>query len=231
METLTEKNKEYLIALPERKELEFLGHSFFLSHKLEDFLPEVNHYIIRPYSFSPLEKAIPKEEMNKVFFDFLNQNPLVKEHLQSLPKGIYCFGHNHMPWILHYEEKTFINPGAIGGSLDGNPRLSYIQLTLGKNQLQGEIIRLSYNAEKMEEDIRLSSLYQRAGDWAELTIESLYTAEDEVIWLFENMKKWAKEEKRDHVFPIENKLWAQSVKRWEREKPFVRKYGENRETT
>ncbi|MBN2899839.1 MAG: metallophosphoesterase family protein, partial [Clostridia bacterium] len=56
---------------------------------------------------------------------------------------ILC-GHTHLPFIGFYKGKKIMNPGAIGFSLDEDPRASYGILTIGNNEFSLTIQRVAY---------------------------------------------------------------------------------------
>jgi putative phosphoesterase len=44
---------------------------------------------------------------------------------QTLPADVIVLGHTHQPFVAKSNGTLFINPGAVGRSLDGDPRASY----------------------------------------------------------------------------------------------------------
>ncbi|NLB90221.1 MAG: hypothetical protein GX786_03245 [Clostridiales bacterium] len=224
MEELTKENKAFLLTLPEQITVEKGTHRLYLAHRLETFLPKEESPLIYPADLGDVKPFVRGADMSKHLKKQLMQREELKKMFDSLDQGIYLFGHNHMPWLSVFRQKIFINPGAIGLTLDGDYRLSYIRLELGENRIKGKVVRLPYDREKMVRAIRQSTLYQRAWDWAEITIENLYTARDEVHKAFLAAKTLAKEKKIPYTFPLHNQLWNEGFARWRENLP-VREEG------
>lgn len=47
----------------------------------------------------------------------------------ALPQRAIVTAHTHIPFVIHWRDKTIINPGAVGMSFDSNPAASYAILT------------------------------------------------------------------------------------------------------
>lgn len=58
-------------------------------------------------------------------------------------------GHTHLPFIGFYKGKKIMNPGAIGFSLDEDPRASYGILTIGNNEFSLTIQRVDYEIDQV----------------------------------------------------------------------------------
>ncbi len=58
-------------------------------------------------------------------------------------------GHTHLPLIAFYKGKKIMNPGAIGFSLDEDPRASYGVITVGNNEFSLTIHRVDYDIEQV----------------------------------------------------------------------------------
>ncbi len=172
---LTKENLAFLRSLPKIKKMEVEGHKFFLAHRLEDFLPKKVMPLMIPRNinkFAGSDTPVKPEEITGHFIRQLSENPKIEKMFIALPEGVYLFGHNHMPWVATIWGKSLVNPGAIGIMLDKDVRGSYIRLTTKKEQVLREIIRIPYDIGAVAQGIRVSGLYQAAGDWAEITIKT-----------------------------------------------------------
>ena len=216
MNTLTKENLDYLLSLPLKKQIEIEGMFLFLAHKLEDFFPAEGQTFIKPSRLLAMEKGlITNDQMTAYFIQSMREKPQAYQRLEGLPKGIYFFGHNHMPWIKNFGDKLLVNPGAVSMKLDRDYRLTYIRLEIIKGRIiHEEMVYIPYSLPNMAKKIRASDLYQAAGDWAEITIKNLYTAEDEVHQIFKAIKALAKEKGIPYTFPVENSLWQEVYVQW-----------------
>lgn len=61
----------------------------------------------------------------------------------QMPADVIVLGHTHQPFVAHCGDTLFINPGAVGRSLDGDPRASYAVLDLETRLVQHH--RLAYD--------------------------------------------------------------------------------------
>jgi putative phosphoesterase len=69
---------------------------------------------------------------------------------------VVVFGHTHMAFTKHTASTLFVNPGAVGRSLDGDVRAAYGLLELPSKQL--ELKRISYNLDEAVSAIRGSRM-------------------------------------------------------------------------
>ncbi|MDA8243229.1 MAG: metallophosphoesterase family protein [Elusimicrobia bacterium] len=75
----------------------------------------------------------------------------------SLEGGVLC-GHTHAPFIRVYPGGALlVNPGSVGGPLDGNPAASYALLTLN-GRAEAEIVRVPYDLELFSAGLRRGSV-------------------------------------------------------------------------
>lgn len=81
----------------------------------------------------------------------------------SPPPSVLCVGHTHQPLIRLVDDTLVVNVGSAGMSFDGDSRAGYAQLTWEANKWKGEIIRLDYDTERMDQDFFETSFYPDAG--------------------------------------------------------------------
>lgn len=63
--------------------------------------------------------------------------------------NIIVYGHIHTPFIRTINNRTFINTGSVGLPFDGDPRPSYVLLTIEKDSFTATIERVSYDIDKV----------------------------------------------------------------------------------
>ncbi|MFC1952606.1 metallophosphoesterase family protein [Chloroflexota bacterium] len=146
---LTEDNKEYIKTLPLKLEI----GDFTLVH------------------------GSPREP-----FEYITSSFEADEALQYL-KSLYCLiGHSHVPMIITLGEKTkrrnnyltnlrkftltehatFINPGSVGQSRDGNPKASYMIYDSDLNQVTHR--RVAYDVNRPRQKMKSVGLPEWLGD-------------------------------------------------------------------
>lgn len=92
------------------------------------------------------------------------------------PPKLLCVGHTHWPLIRRIDETLVVNVGSAGLPFDGDPRVSYAQLTWRRDEWQAEIIRLDYDREQTERDFFESGFMANSGPLAPLVLNELRTA-------------------------------------------------------
>jgi putative phosphoesterase len=102
MESLTSRNYEYVINLPESLELAINGKTLFMTHSLPESCTD---YI---YDIRQLD---PK---------FLSRY------------DYYCFGHTHKPLINYHYGTCVLNPGSVGQPRDYSKKPSFLVLDLAE---------------------------------------------------------------------------------------------------
>lgn len=75
---------------------------------------------------------------------------------ELMPADVIVLGHTHQPFVEEHNGILFVNPGAVGRSLDGDPRLSYA--VLETETLAVKHYRETYDLEAALTAIHLSSM-------------------------------------------------------------------------
>ncbi len=114
-----ENDREYLLGLPERIDLEIEGHRLTLVHGSPD---DVREYL---YPDTPEER--------------------LAEAVASAGCDLLLCGHTHRPMIRKAGRGLVINPGSVGKPKDGDPRAGYLVLTLTPDGIEPEIRRVEYD--------------------------------------------------------------------------------------
>jgi predicted phosphodiesterase len=84
---------------------------------------------------------------------------------------VLCVGHTHRPLIRHLNNTLVVNAGSVGLPFDGNPLLSYAQISWQRSKWQAEIIRLPYDHSQAEMDYYQSGFLEEGGTMAKLVLE------------------------------------------------------------
>ncbi len=92
------------------------------------------------------------------------------------PPRLLCVGHTHWPLIRTIDHTLVVNVGSAGLPFDGDPRVSYAQLTWQAGEWQAEIIRLDYDRVQAERDFFDSGFMADSGPLAPLILDELRTA-------------------------------------------------------
>ncbi len=129
---LTVKEIHYLKSLPERLSVCIDSHRLLMVHST-----------IRP-EIPPLRPDTPGSEFQKIALE--------------VAEDIIAFGHTHAPFVKEVAEKLFVNTGSVGRPGDGDPRATYVLLTIESEQVAAEVKRVSYDLDRTVEAVYKSGL-------------------------------------------------------------------------
>jgi predicted phosphodiesterase len=77
---------------------------------------------------------------------------------------VVCFGHTHVPWHREVNGVHYVNTGSVGRPKDGDPRASYVLLTVTASEVAAEIVRVEYDVESAAHAILASDLPDELAD-------------------------------------------------------------------
>jgi putative phosphoesterase len=126
---ISQETKEYLKSLPWRLEYHFTEKRLTMFHAGLDYLDEC---------FSPHLNESLDELSNRIAAD------------------IFILGHTHEAFAHTHRGRLFVNPGAVGRSLDGDTRASFALLHLP--EMMVEHFRIHYDLEGTLDAIRQSGM-------------------------------------------------------------------------
>ncbi len=125
----TDKNKAYLRALPPEIRFEAGGKRFRLVHGSPR---RMNEYLFADRDSRSLERIAAQADAD-----------------------VLIFGHTHKPWVREIGGVLFVNAGSVGKPKDGDPRASWVLLTVTPGALvEVEIRRHMYDVGAMAAAIR-----------------------------------------------------------------------------
>jgi len=139
-ENTNEENKVILRQLPEELVFNYKGKT-------------ISAYHGSPYSITE--------------YIYGNQQDRLHEVLDELHTDILLLGHTHLPYIKWVGEKLIINPGSVGKPKDGDNKASYVLLELNDN-VNAEVIKVTYDIDKVIEDMNKTSLLKEFGEMLRL---------------------------------------------------------------
>jgi putative phosphoesterase len=131
-EQLSEGSCDYLHSLPLERRFELNGWRILMTHGS----PESNEEHLTPDTTD--ERLITLAEKGDA-------------------EVILC-GHSHIPFTRQVNGYRYINPGSVGRPDDGDPRASYVILTVKQNDLKVQLFRLEYDVQAAADAIREKGL-------------------------------------------------------------------------
>lgn len=131
-EHTTEGQKAYLRSLPYKLQREFEGRQIVLVH------------------------ASPAR-LNEYLFQHVPDD-VFRAHLAATGGDVLIFGHTHKPYHKVVDGKHLVNSGSTGKPKHGNPGATYVLLDLTPNDVQVEIVEVSYDHEAAARAVEAAGL-------------------------------------------------------------------------
>ena len=119
---LTSNACDYLLSLPQKMEANIDGVKIFICHGSPNDL--IDEYIYPP--------PITSRETLKGF-------------LEEAKADLVVMGHTHIPFIESFAEGLVVNPGSVGQPRSGNPKASYMILTIKDGEMKVDHHLVNYN--------------------------------------------------------------------------------------
>lgn len=183
---LSQKDLVFFESLPIKMELEFEG--------------------LKPITIchgSPLkvnEKLLPENENT---FSIMEGNE---------NNYILC-GHTHIQGTIVYNGKVVLNAGAVGVSLHGNGKAQFMILHGTSENWDYEFVSLTYDIEKVVEDLHTSGLYEKAPYWCKVSENLLRTGETSHGTVLAKAMAICKQKYGDCIWPnVPEECWEQAVR-------------------
>ncbi len=129
---LDEAARADLLAMPKRSALEAQGWRIGLFH------------------------GSPEDDEEFLFSDTPKKR--FAELAKTCGHDLVLTGHSHSPYHKHIEGVHFINPGSAGRMFDGDPRASFAILEPGNGTLDVQLLRVSYDIEKVVAELKRQNL-------------------------------------------------------------------------
>ena len=214
-QALKPENLEYLTTLPESTVVSDNGINIYLAHSIS-LPPKIRLKYFHSLSFRALMEEAPfsHEEYLALAREELLSQPDALEAIDSLPEGIYLFGHNHLQFHMEYKGRIFINPGSCGVACDFDTSAAYTLL----EQTDGEwhIIekRVEYDIDTTAQSLRSSDFNAQAPVWSRIIERQLKTGKEGLGCFVRHLIATAKELGQGEKVPVSNDVWEAAVLTW-----------------
>ncbi len=213
--TVSVANREWLFALPDKKEIFINGKLIFMAHSPTDIFGKtvVDNLSGRNYPMHMEKSSFMHIDYLQYADAILKSDEQLATALEELQNGIYLFGHFHTQWHIKLNNQILVNPGSCGNPLDFDNRSPYTILNYVDNQWIIEEKRVSYDIQKAISALKNSPLYNETKIWCEVNIESLLTAKEQALTFLGFVEKIANE-LGDINRPYSNFIWNLASARW-----------------
>ena len=217
---LTESNRDYLSKLPKELKIMHPDHPpIFLFHK-----PQQHFSGMSPCTLNPLVFADGMEEgkFDSATFqaysnEILEGDTKLYSAILQKEKGVYIFGHTHIPFLWEKEERLLINPGSCGLPLDFNRNAAYGILEWTGTGFKADIRRVAYDVEAAIEYTRQSSYGQEVKVWSGIITKELETAREQAVPFLHFTEQYATD-RQDKLRPFCEDTWYSAYDEWSRKR-------------
>ena len=127
--------------------------------------------------------------------------------INTLPEGIYIFGHTHIQWNMQVGKHLFINPGSCGLPLDctefGAP---YTLLTVENGIASVEERRVKYDVYSLIEKAKATEQYEKVPIWSEVIFKEWMTGYEKLFFFLKYVEEFA-QRIGDERRPFDHDTW------------------------
>jgi predicted phosphodiesterase len=103
----------------------------------------------------------------------------LRQQITPAPR-VFVVGHTHIPLMRTLDDTLIINAGSSGLPFDGDPRLSYAQVTWQAGHWAAEIVRVDYDRAQAEQDFDETGFSDQVGPLARLIRVELQQARSQL---------------------------------------------------
>lgn len=215
--TISPENKAWMDALPEKIMLTCQGVSIHMAHAAQAFVGDTifTHFNAGSLPFRYPNGAIGWQDLNADFQHTMAADSGFQSALSGLTPGVYISAHNHIQCWGNFSGRLFLNPGSCGLPLDcGEFAACYALLTIENGKARVEVRRISYDVEKLIEQVKATEQYTAARVWSETIFSEWRTRREKVWYVLQNAERYA-QEIGDLRRPFAPDTWEAAFRRWQ----------------
>jgi predicted phosphodiesterase len=139
---------------------------------------------------------------------------LLRQRLEEIPERTLVCGHTHQPWIFTGDGKVAINPGAVAGGLNGNPRAQYALLRWDGGSWQPELRAVAYDFDQIEKAYNQSGLLEAAGGFGRACLASFRSGQDIPLKFVNFAYQLARQNGQDGEY-VPDEFWRRAEQEFE----------------
>ncbi|MCL2322127.1 MAG: metallophosphoesterase family protein [Oscillospiraceae bacterium] len=187
----------------------------FIFHKPQRYFLNTSPSILGPHYFAKGmdDKKFDCKSYNTYSNAILNCDTKLHTIISKLERGVYIFGHTHIPLYWEKEGRLLVNPGSCGLPLDFNRNASYGILEWVGNSYEAEIRRVAYNIDEIINYTKKSDYAKDVKVWSSIILKELETAREQAIPFIHFAEKYATDI-QDMVRPFSEETWNSAYEEW-----------------
>lgn len=187
----------------------------FIFHKPQRYFNGTSPCNIGPCYFAKgMDKKLFDSWSYPAYFNrLLDSDRELHAIVSGLNKGVYIFGHTHIPLCWEQEGRLLVNPGSCGLPLDFNRKASYGILEWTGNSYKASIRRVAYDADAVLSYTRKSDYAKEIGVWSGVIAKELETARAQAVPFLDFADQYASGI-QDMVRPFSAETWYAAYEAW-----------------
>ncbi len=136
------------------------------------------------------------------------------EIMRQMEEQVLICAHTHVPWTTHVEGKLIVNPGALGVSFNEESAAEFAILKWEDKAWKAELKRIKYDISELERHFENSGLFEAAGIWPRLIVESLKSGANRNIDFIKRAVENASNQGYTEYKYIPNEVWKLTEEEW-----------------
>jgi hypothetical protein len=143
--------------------------------------------------------------------------PSLAQSLAEVAEPVVLCGHTHIPWVQHAGTRMAVNPGAVGGALNGDWRAQYAILTWAGTPAawHPEHRAVAYDLDRVRQGFADSGYLEEGGAFARAILRSLETGLNWPVVLLRHIYAYARGAGWDDTACLSDELWDEGVATFE----------------
>lgn len=133
--------------------------------------------------------------------------------LKDLEEAVLLCGHTHLCWKFCLDGKLAVNPGAVTGGLNGDPRAQFAILDWDGRHWQANLQAVAYDVDLAETAYRQSGLLLEGGPISRACLESFHTGKNVPLEFVTFANQTAKEMGINEPY-VPDEIWELAEKRF-----------------
>lgn len=155
----------------------------------------------------------PRDQYESIFP--LSAPDTLETAFAQIEENILICGHTHVPWVIERKDRIALNPGAVGGPLNGQVGANYAILEKRADRWAVEHRFVSYDTALIRNAFESSGLLLEGGALARAFLRSIETGTDVAMHFLRHAYDLAENTGYKKVKVVPDGIWEEAVKSYD----------------